>query len=166
MQYPYVHNAYIAGYLGYLELESLAGYPESSAIRLELERLLDLRAASFDKDTPFTGGDYNRTLSIARNFMFLVPELGHYLRERIGDEVQQAVEEYDNVAPYWFVSNYSATFGEGANQTYYDPAALFQAKAWILGEPREELLQIPTESCIDSRCAEHVSEWRLPWQRR
>ncbi|NIV36115.1 MAG: hypothetical protein GWN58_43705, partial [Anaerolineae bacterium] len=38
IQYPYIHNAYIAGYLGYLELEGLAGYPESTAVRAELNR--------------------------------------------------------------------------------------------------------------------------------
>jgi len=40
----YYLNAYIAAYRGYLELERLAGYPESSNIRTELNRLLNLRA--------------------------------------------------------------------------------------------------------------------------
>ena len=139
--YPYVHNAYIAGYLGYLALEKLAGYPESASIRTELDRLLNLRATSFSntKDTPFTEKDYNRALSVARNFMFLVPELGQYLRDNALADVQPAFEEYDEVAPYWFVTHYEATGGEGTIQHLYDHHALFQAKALILKEYREEL---------------------------
>jgi len=139
--YPYVHNAYIAGYLGYLALEELAGYPESASIRTELDRLLNLRATSFSntKDTPFTGGDQNRALSVARNFMFLVPELGQYLHDNALADVQQAFEEYNKVAPYWFVTHYEATTGEGTIQHLYDHHALFQAKALILKEYREEL---------------------------
>ena len=49
---PFVHNAYIAGYLGYLGLEQLAGQGESRPIRQELDRLLQLRASQFSKDSP------------------------------------------------------------------------------------------------------------------
>ena len=139
IQYPYVHNAYIAGYLGYLELEALAGYPESSAVRAELNRLLALRSSTFSKDTPFTGGDSNRALSVARNFVWLVPELGQYLRDTIEDKVQGAVDEYEEVAPYWFVSGFEATYGEGVTQHFYDYNAVFLAKAFILQESRQEL---------------------------
>jgi len=139
IEYPYVHNAYIAGYLGYLELEALAGSPESSGVRTELSRLLALRAGTFDKDTPFVGDDYARALSIARNFMFLVPELGQYLHDTVYDEVLDALDEYGVVAPYWFVSDYEATVVEGASQHFYDYYALFQARALILQEPGIEL---------------------------
>ena len=141
IQYPYVHNAYIAGYLGYLELEKLAGYAESPAVRAELNRLLALRSSSFSKDTPFTGGDSNRALSVARNFMFLVPELGQYLRDTVADRVQAAVDEYEEVAPYWFVSIFEATYGEGVTQHFYDYSAVFLARAYILQESRQELWQ-------------------------
>lgn len=139
IQYPYIHNAYIAGYLGYLKLEALAGYPESSAVRTELNRLLALRSSTFSKDTPFAGGDSNRALSVARNFMWLVPELGQFLRDTIADEVQEAVDEYGEVAPYWFVSNFEATYGEGVTQHFYDYSAVFLAKAFVLQESRQEL---------------------------
>jgi len=147
LDYPYVHNAYVAGYLGYLNLEELAGYPESYNIRVELDRLLDLRATSFSKDTPFVGDDYeanrhfNRALSVARNFMFLVPELGQYLHDNALADVQEAVEEYSEIAPYWFVSNFEVIHFEGATQHLYDHYALFQAKALVLKEPREELVK-------------------------
>lgn len=71
--------------------------------------------------------------------MYLVPELGQYLHDTIYSEVQEAVDEYSEVAPYWFVSNYEATVGEGASQHFYDYYALFQAKALILQEPGTEL---------------------------
>ncbi|HSL30758.1 MAG TPA: PQQ-binding-like beta-propeller repeat protein, partial [Anaerolineales bacterium] len=84
---PMVHNAYIAGYLGYLGLERLAGQPESAPIRQELERLMGLRASQFNKDSAYAPaftrdeGAYCRTLNVANNFMFLVPELAAYLQD-------------------------------------------------------------------------------------
>lgn len=147
LDYPYVHNAYIAGYLGFLNLERLAGYAESPDMASELDRLLALRATSFSKDTPFVGDDYEenkntgRALSVSRNFMFLVPELGAYLRENALLRVERAVEEYSVVAPYWFVTSFESAHLEGINQHLYDQPALFQAKAWILDESREELVK-------------------------
>lgn len=139
IEYPYVHNAYITGYLGYLKLEALAGYPESTSVKAQLTRLLALRASTFDKDTPYTGGHYARVLSIARNFMYLVPELGQYLHDNIYTEVREAIDEYEAVAPYWFVSDFDVTLGEGTNQHFFDYHALFQARALILQEPGIEL---------------------------
>jgi outer membrane protein assembly factor BamB len=140
--YPYFHNAYIAGYIGYLELERMAGRPESTDVRAELNRLLSLRVNTFSKDTPFTEGtDYRRTLSVARNFMYLVPELADYLYEYAGTEVQEAVNEYNEISPYWFVSKYDQTHREGNLHPLYDVPAIFQAKALILRESREELVK-------------------------
>jgi outer membrane protein assembly factor BamB len=145
--YPYVHNAYIAGYLGYLKLEQLAGYPESGSIAAELDRLLALRASTFDKDNPWlecTNPDcaYSvRALNIARNFMHLVPELAEYLRDHIQVDIQAAVAEYSYVAPYWFVTKTEHMYGEGVVNPLYDSSALFDAKAMILQEPREELIK-------------------------
>jgi hypothetical protein len=139
---PQVHNAYIAGYLGYLELESLAGYPESSDVRAELDRLLSLRATTFSKDTPWLDcRDYRRTLNVARNFMYLVPELGDYLGNNASGRVEAAIDEYVYVAPYWFVAKTENQFYEGVMNPLYDLNALFQAKALILGESREELIK-------------------------
>ncbi len=146
---PYIHNAYIAGYIGYLGLEKLAGYPESSNIRAELNRLLGLRVSQFSKDSPYyvpantTGGwttiDYNRTLNISRNFMFLTPDLANYLHDNALTKVQAAVNDYTTDAPYWFVSKYDATVGEGVLQQLFDSNSIFLAKAYILKEPRTEL---------------------------
>ncbi|MBN1137753.1 MAG: PQQ-binding-like beta-propeller repeat protein [Anaerolineae bacterium] len=144
--YPDVHNAYIAGYLGYLELEQLAGYPESAAVSAELDRLLTLRASTFDKDNPWAAceepdcNDYARALNVARNFMYLVPELAEYLRDTIGSDIQAAVEDYSYVAPYWFVTKTEHMYGEGMINPLYDSSALFDARAMILQEPREKLL--------------------------
>jgi outer membrane protein assembly factor BamB len=142
---PHVHNAYIAGYWGYLELEQLAGFPESLNVRIELERLLNLRASTFSKDIPDSylnkGSDnYCRALSISRNFIYLVPELAQYLSDYAYDKVADAVDHYEQVAPYWFVSKNEATFAEGIIAPIYDTHGLFQAKALILNESREELL--------------------------
>lgn len=142
---PFVHNAYIAGYLGYLELERLAGRAESSQFRQELSRLLQLRASQFSKDSAYAmaatrdEGAYCRTLNVASNFMFLVPELADYLHDHALAKVQSALAEYEQIAPYWFVSFAEEGFGENALNPLYDGQALFLAKAWILDEPGAEL---------------------------
>ena len=138
---PHVHNAFIAGYLGYLELEDLAGYRESTAIRSELNRLLRLRADTFTKDTAYTTEDsyYCRTMNVSNNFLFLVPELATYLRENAPGEVRAALDEYREVAPYWFVSFASEGYAENAVVPLYDGHAMFMAKALILDEPADEL---------------------------
>ena len=142
---PYWLNQYIAGYKGYLELQKLAGYTQSASILTTYQHLLDVRVNSFSKDTPYLpigDGDlssYNNSLAVARNFMFLTPELADYLNTHIYAQVQAAVSEYQYVAPYWFVSQFDDSYGEGTFQTLYDYPALFQAKAWILKQPFSEL---------------------------
>jgi len=143
---PHVHNAFIAGYYGYLELEKMAGYPESTGIRSELNRLLSLRASNFSKDAPDIyfqdlGKFYCRGLNISRNFMYLVPELSDYLREHAYSKVYAAIVEYEQVAPYWFVSELEVAFGEGVITPLYDYHSIFQAKALIMQEPQDELTQ-------------------------
>jgi hypothetical protein len=142
---PFVHNAYIAGYLGYLGLERTAGRAESSQFRQELNRLLQLRASQFSKDSAYATaatreeGAYCRTLNVASNFMFLVPELASYLHDHALVKVQGALTEYESLAPYWFASFTEEGFGENAVNPLYDSQALFLAKAWILNEPGAEL---------------------------
>jgi hypothetical protein len=142
---PLVHNAYVAGYLGYLGLAQLAGQPESQAMRTELERLMQLRASQFSKDSAYANaalredGAYCRTLNVASNFMFLVPELANYLHDHALAKVQAALTEYESLAPYWFVSFAEEGFGENALNPLYDGQALFLAKAWIVKEPGAEL---------------------------
>lgn len=146
---PFEHNAYIAGYIGFLELQELAGQTGPDAalrvqVQNELARLQTLRSSAFDPDSPWpapwTGGDYHlRTLNIARNFIFLTPELGDYLNQTALGEMQTTVAEYSETAPYWFVSRYTAVPNEGVMQNLYNAPALFQARAYILKESRAEL---------------------------
>ena len=106
--------------------------------------------ASFSKDTPFPSkGPYNKAqpnshanrINISRNFIFLTPELAEHLRKGALAKVQEAVEEYSHVAPYWFVSRYEGCLQEATVQNLHDYFALFQAKAWILRQSREELVK-------------------------
>jgi outer membrane protein assembly factor BamB len=144
-EWTFETNGYITGYLGFLNLQELAGKTSEDAglrsqVNSELNRLLELRASSFAKDTTWLADKYqNRSLNISRNFIMLVPELGDTLNKNALSKVQEAVSEYNFTAPYWFVARYDATMNEGAMQNLYDYSAMFQAKAYILKEPREEL---------------------------
>lgn len=139
---PYVLNQYIAGYLGYLQLQLLAGQSQDPAVVNTYNHLLNLRINSFSKDAPWGFDlDYRRALSISRNFMFLTPELGDQLNANIYSKVQTAVNEYNFVAPYWFVSKFDNSVYEGTHQHLYDYPAVFQAKAYILKEPYDELVK-------------------------
>lgn len=151
LRMPHVHNAFIAGYLGYSELATLAGQPASTTITAELERLIQLRVAHFTKDSAYANdtsnaGIYCRTLNVSNNFMFLVPELAHHLRTGALDRVEDAVDEYTRIAPYWFVALAAEGFGENSRAVLYDTQALFVAKALILHESRgqlEKYLDVP-----------------------
>jgi hypothetical protein len=144
-QKPWVHNAYIAGYIGFLNLQELAGRSSADsqlrqAVMNELNRLQNLRANTFTKDTYWVNERYHfRSLNVARNFMMLVPELGDYLYQHALNKVREALAEYEFVAPYWFVSRYNAIVDEGVMQPLYDVNALFAAKAYIMKESRQEL---------------------------
>ncbi len=149
---PLAHNAYIAGYLGWLELEAAAGQPESTNVRNELNRLLALRANNFTKNTAYTSagesGDqpYCRSLNISSNFLYMAPELADYLKANALNKVQTAVNEYETVAPYWYVTLFEAGYAENAQAPLFDAYGLFAAKSWILdvpGEEMEKLLDVP-----------------------
>lgn len=139
---PYAHNAWIAGLWGYLELERLAGQPESSARRDQLQRLLALRASDFQKDGDWGGPDshsWQQTLAVARNWMYMTPELGDYLREHAWADVSQAFDEYEAVAPYWFVTWFEGSYNENVFQHLYDYHGMFSAKAFLFDAPPQEL---------------------------
>ena len=141
---PFTHNAYIAGYIGFLELEALAGQPESSQVRNELNRLLALRVSNFTKDSAYAEltnvvQSYCRTLNISSNFTFLTPELAEHLRNNIPSQVEAAIGEYEKLAPYWFVSLATEGYAENAVNPLYDGHSLFMARAWILKELGNEL---------------------------
>jgi hypothetical protein len=151
---PHVQNAFIAGYIGYLNLEEMAGNSPSTSVQSDLDYLINLRKTTFSKDTSslyLNNFDmyYCRTLNVSRNFMFMVPELAQILREDPGvlSKIQEAISEYERIAPYWFVSKSETTFGEGILVPAFDYHSMFQAKAQILQEPGSELTQyidIPT----------------------
>ena len=136
---PHVQNAFIAGYIGYLELEELAGQPETPGVRSELERLMALRISSFSTTTSYDTRNYCRTLTASQNFMYLVPELAKHLRANLEPQVQMALNEYEKIIPYWFVSRSTVTYGESVIHPLYDSFTMFQAKAMILEESRGEL---------------------------
>jgi len=71
----------------------------------------------------------------------MVPELAQYLRTHALNLAQQTVNEYEITAPYWFISKFESEYGEGVLRNLYDYQALFQARAWILKEPREQLIK-------------------------
>lgn len=152
LEFPHAQNAFIAGYLGYLELEALAGYPETASVRNQLNAMLALRASAFTPDPPDSYYQvfqkyYCRTLNASRNYLYLVPELANYLRANAYGKVQNAIEEYDRIAPYWFVSRSETTFAEGILMPLHDPNAIFHARAWIMQTPQSDLLKyldVPT----------------------
>jgi hypothetical protein len=148
---PYMLNLYIAGYQGYLELQKMAGYSESSSVKNNYNHMLSLRTTNFlsiFKDPPTKNyyyppfENYFRALSVSRNFMFLTPELADYMNKNIPPHDMQAVmDEYTYVAPYWFVTKFDDSYGEGSLQHLYDSPALFQAKAYIQKLPYNELVK-------------------------
>jgi hypothetical protein len=146
LQRPYEHNAYIVGYMGFLNLQDLAGMSQQDSqlrtqVQNELNRLLALRWQIFTKDSYWgiSNFNYRKHLDIARNFMYLVPELGDAYRQNILSRVSGAVDEYQTIAPYWFVTRYESVIGEGAMSNLYNSWAMFQAQALILDKPYAEL---------------------------
>ena len=141
---PYFINLYAAGYYGYLQLRQLAGLGGDVTIQGYYDHMLVLRTTNFSKDTPYWSSsassvDYNRVLSVARNFMFLTPEIADYMNLNIKTQVQTAIDEYNYVVPFWFVSGFDDALDESTLNHLYNSPALFQAKAYILKQPREEL---------------------------
>lgn len=146
IQVPYVNNAYIAGYIGYLQLEKLAGYPESTGVRQTLNTLLSLRVQNFSKDPnpnwiQNLDWNYCRSLNVSSNFIYLVPELAQYLRDNALNQVQLALQDYARVAPEWFVSKPGTAFGEGITNHFYDYSSVFQAKAQIMQDSFADLVR-------------------------
>ncbi len=151
--YPYELNGWISGYIGFLALQDVAGMSGTDAslrtqVINERDRLISLRYAQFDKDDTWWTervNYYKKVLSIGRNFLFMVPELGDYYAVNTSgsnfmlNRVNTALSEYNYVTPYWFVSLFELTLGESTIHHLYDSPALFQAKAWILNQPRSEL---------------------------
>ncbi|MEM9773893.1 MAG: PQQ-binding-like beta-propeller repeat protein [Chloroflexota bacterium] len=145
----WLDNGYIAGYTGFLELQSLAGQTSTDAsvnseVSNQLNTLLQRRASTFSKDQPFitvdNGGEYyKRSFNVARNFIYLTPELGEYLRANAFSKVSEALEEYDSVAPYWVSTRYEATIQEMSSDNLQTHSSMFKAKAFVMNESKAEL---------------------------
>jgi hypothetical protein len=144
--YPHIHNSYIAGYVGYVGLATLAGQ-SSTAQQAELDRLLKLRAQTFRWDVQAETGSaqsdqYFYTLITAWNFMFLVPELAEYLRQHALPKVQEAVQRYTRMAPYWMAGHNEEVQHENGLTPLQQTHTLFQAKARVLKASRDELARV------------------------
>ncbi len=149
---PYFINLYAAGYLGYLQLKQLAGLGADSTVQGYYNHMLTLRVTNFlsvFKDTPYwePGGqdgtnwiaNLQEVLAPARNFMFMTPEIAAYMNQNISAaDLQTMMNEYIYVAPYWFVSRFDNSYGEGTLMHLYN-ASLFQTKAYIQKQPLSEL---------------------------
>lgn len=142
---PFEHNAYLAGYYGFLRLQEMAGRTTQDAqlrtqVTNEYNRLLALRAQLFSKDSYWVNDRYHKKhLDVSANFLWLVPEVADYLRQNRLSQVQAAVQEYEAVAPYWFVARFESSLGEGVMANLYSIPALFQARALILRENKAQL---------------------------
>jgi PQQ-like domain len=135
--YPFVHNAYIAGYQGYLALQAMGGETQSANIQATLNTLLQSRAASFSTSSDL---DDCEAFSTSRNWMWMTPELAQYLHDNALSKVQAAVAKYQQITPYWFVAGFPDTAGESIHQPMYD-VLLLRAKALALKEPAGELVK-------------------------
>jgi hypothetical protein len=143
---PWINHAYMQGYIGFLELYEMVGSPPSdsgvaSKAQSNLNSLYSNSVSNFSINSPWTSGSNYKPLSVSRNFIFLVPEIGDELNKRIKSNVQSAMNEYNYVVPYWMANAYEASSPERSIQLLYDPPALFQAKAYILKESQAELFK-------------------------
>jgi len=106
--------------------------------------MLNLRVNLFDKDTPWVNEDYNyykKTLDVARNFMYLTKDVGAAYRPSLQGKVQEALNEYNYVAPYWLATNFENAPGERGRQHLYNQPAMYQAYAYILNAPKTTLIK-------------------------
>ena len=89
----------------------------------------------------FSGFTYNNSLKVVQNFMFMVPELADEFRARILPSIQTTVTDYSTTKPYWFVTKYDRTYGEGRFEPLYIYQSIFQARALILQETSAQLVK-------------------------
>jgi outer membrane protein assembly factor BamB len=144
--YAYINNAYIAGYTGYLNLQDMAGEQRNANVVNELNRLLALRVNTFSPDVPVSwtspaDNSHINRMSVYRNWEYMTPELAEYLGQQIPELVQQAIDNIDYCAPYWFVTHYMGCLQESTFQNLHDHHSVFKARAWALHQPYEELVK-------------------------
>jgi hypothetical protein len=74
--------------------------------------------------------------------MFLVPELADYLRQNALVKVQDAIDRYTRMAPYWMAGHNEEVQHENGLTPLLQTHALFQARAQILHASRDELAKV------------------------
>lgn len=147
---PHILNIYIAGYYGYLNLQTLAGETQSSQVKTWLNDALSRRKNALTSAPPST---FNGSES--GGFLYVIPELGDYLYNNARNEAANYINQSEKQIPYWFVSRMDETtriYGipigswdgsgqrhEGSTAHYYDYSSLFKAKALVLKQGRAEL---------------------------
>lgn len=153
--FPNVHNAYIAGYIGYIELAKMAGQTPSQyqAHQDELNRLLQLRVTNLktfpDTQQNFGTCDnecYFESHITHYNFAYMTPELGDYLRENTqtlstDKNILTVLQKYQSIAPYWMMAHNGETQGEFAVMNYQQTHSLFQGLALVKNASRDELIK-------------------------
>jgi hypothetical protein len=141
LTHPHVLNGYIAGYYGYLNLQSLAGQTRSAEVEKWLAGALQRRLALLDQDPATLPG------AEAGGFLLLVPELGDFLWKNARAKVEKTLEYQNWAAPYWHIARAeeitrvdgARVFWEGYHSHIYETASQFQARAYALKWPREKL---------------------------
>lgn len=149
-KYPHAHNAWIAGLVGYLELEKMATGSKNKEMQTQLDELMASRAkADWRKDIHTNDIKKIRfvdritayeELQVSRNFLYLTPELCDYLKNNAKNKVQQSWQDMTYVAPRWFVAKAEDMSYESVIGPIHKTQALFYAKAKILDAPYEELV--------------------------
>lgn len=143
---PHVHNAYIAGLQGYVNLCALASGSCASQTT-ELNRLKALRLTNWTRTPVPTVGnaiamDYYATMIHSWNFMYMVPELAAHLLSNIGATVLADLAHSTAIAPLWMYAMNEETQGENGVMPYQQTHALFQAHAWFLQNTQAELVKV------------------------
>ena len=144
LSYPEAHNAWIMGLTGYVELAKLAGNTtEASAKQTTLTNLINSRIANLPNTIISSWGpdthNWSQALTVARNFMYMTPELGRSLQGR--SVVTQALDFYETLAPYWLASKFEGMYGESIVQPLYDVNAIFSGEALARGMSQSNLAQ-------------------------